>query len=47
MPEISPSFRDQGLRHLPELTVVWTKEIDALLSHRTFLRRACLVTNRS
>ncbi len=28
----------KNLRRLPELTVVWTKGIDALLSHRTFLR---------
>jgi hypothetical protein len=28
----------QRLRRLPELTVVWTQGIDALLSHPTFLR---------
>ncbi len=28
----------KGLKHLPELTVVWAIAIDALLSHRAFLR---------
>jgi hypothetical protein len=28
----------KSLTRLPELTVVWTKRIDTLLSHRTFLR---------
>jgi hypothetical protein len=37
-PRLARASEIRGLRHLPELTVVWTKEIDALLSHRTFLR---------
>jgi hypothetical protein len=37
-PRLARASEIKGLRHLPELTVVWTKEIDALLSHRTFLR---------
>ena len=36
--ELARASEIRGLRHLPELTVVWTKQIDALLSHRTFLR---------
>jgi hypothetical protein len=37
-PRLARASEIKGLRHLPELTVVWTKGIDALLSHRTFLR---------
>ena len=37
-PRLARASEIKGLRRLPELTVVWTKEIDALLSHRTFLR---------
>jgi hypothetical protein len=38
-PKLARASEIKGLRRLPELTVVWTNEIDALLSHRTFLRR--------
>ena len=37
-PRLARASEIKGLSRLPELTVVWTKEIDALLSHRTFLR---------
>jgi hypothetical protein len=37
-PRLAGPSEIRSLRRLPELTVVWTKEIDALLSHRTFLR---------
>jgi hypothetical protein len=37
-PKLARAAEVRNLRRLPELTVVWTKEIDALLSHRTFLR---------
>jgi hypothetical protein len=37
-PTVARPSEIRGLRRLPELTVVWTKEIDTLLSHRTFLR---------
>jgi hypothetical protein len=37
-PRLARASEIKGLRRLPELTVVWTKEIDALLSQRTFLR---------
>jgi hypothetical protein len=37
-PKFARPSEIKGLRRLPELTVVWTREIDALLSHRSFLR---------
>jgi hypothetical protein len=37
-PRLTRASEIRGLSRLPELTVVWTREIDALLSHRTFLR---------
>ncbi len=37
-PRLARASEVKNLKRLPELTVVWTKEIDALLSHRTFLR---------
>ncbi|HEY1302725.1 MAG TPA: hypothetical protein VGF24_04200 [Vicinamibacterales bacterium] len=37
-PRLARASEIKSLEHLPELTVVWTKGIDALLSHRTFLR---------
>lgn len=37
-PKLARASEIRSLRRLPELTVVWTKGIDALLSHRTFLR---------
>lgn len=37
-PKLARASEVRNLTRLPELTVVWTKEIDALLSHRTFLR---------
>jgi hypothetical protein len=37
-PKLARASELSRLRRLPELTVVWTEGIDALLSHRTFLR---------
>jgi cell division protein ZapA (FtsZ GTPase activity inhibitor) len=37
-PRLARASEIRSLRQLPELTVVWTKGIDALLSHRMFLR---------
>jgi hypothetical protein len=37
-PRVARPSELRSLRRLPELTIVWTKEIDTLLSHRTFLR---------
>jgi hypothetical protein len=37
-PTVARPSEIKGLKHLPELTVVWTKGIDTLLAHRAFLR---------
>jgi hypothetical protein len=37
-PRVARASEIRSLRRLPELTVVWTKGIDVLLSHRAFLR---------
>jgi hypothetical protein len=37
-PTVAGPSEIKSLSRLPELTVVWTKGIDTLLSHRAFLR---------
>src|SRR5574339_59741 len=37
-PTVAGPSEIKSLRRLPELTVVWSKGIDTLLSHRAFLR---------
>ena len=37
-PTVAKSSQMKELRRLPELTVVWTRHIDTLLSHKAFLR---------
>ena len=46
-PTVARPSEIKSLRRLPELTVVWTKAIETLLSHGTFLRAGCNDARRS